>query len=253
MNNTAMTLPAISLLIVATLLRIVLTLFLQSLSRSSFAEKRRVYKIQISSEQHRRERVWIIGVILDSVIVALLASAGVYSFTNSSLKGYMCMAAVHVFIVELIYYWYHRLFHRPFFYHHHHIRHHLSTVTEPVTAMTFTLTERFSYTVLFSVPAIVASYFGLLSYSEFIVYILVFDVLNYIGHLNFEFFPRWFVETPLKWFVYTPSYHSQHHSRFVKNFALFMPIYDLVFGTLEPETETVFHHALSGEGIKQLT
>ena len=56
-----------------------------------------------------------------------------------------------------------------------------------------------------------------------------------VGHCNWEFMPLWlYTKVPLlKYLIYTPSYHSLHHSRVHTNFCLFMPIYDWMFGTLE--------------------
>jgi hypothetical protein len=52
--------------------------------------------------------------------------------------------------------------------------------------------------------------------------------------------PLWlYTEVPLlKYLIYSPSYHSLHHSRVHTNFCLFMPIYDLMFGTLEKDFAT---------------
>ncbi len=53
------------------------------------------------------------------------------------------------------------------------------------------------------------------SITMFYVYLLGFDQLNMIGHCNFEIFPVWpFKWIPgLKFLIYTPSFHSLHHSK----------------------------------------
>ena len=45
--------------------------------------------------------------------------------------------------------------------------------------------------------------------SMFYAYLLGFDLLNNIGHCNFEFMPQWFMNIPgMKYLIYTPTYHS---------------------------------------------
>ena len=230
-----------------------LVIILQRLARSQFASRTRIYRLPITEEQRSRERGWQQGIFIDSLVIILLSWMVGVSYRSSTIRGFSLMAVSHVFVVEFIYYWYHRALHTPYLYRNHHIRHHLSTVTEPVTAITFTFSERLSYTFLFTVPAFITNCFGMLSFLELGAYLLVFDFLNYTGHFNFEFLPKWFLRTPLKWLVYSPSYHSQHHSKILKNYALFMPIYDLFFGTLEPDTDKVFYQSIEGKGLKSLT
>ena len=45
---------------------------------------------------------------------------------------------------------------------------------------------------------------------------------------------------PLKYLIYTPSFHSLHHSRVHTNFCLFMPLYDWLYGTLDPKSWDLF-------------
>jgi sterol desaturase/sphingolipid hydroxylase (fatty acid hydroxylase superfamily) len=64
--------------------------------------------------------------------------------------------------------------------------------------------------------------------------------LGACAHRLFEAFP------PLKYLLYTPSYHSLHHSRVHTNFCLFMPFYDYVYGTASPESDSL--HASAWQG-----
>ena len=82
----------------------------------------------------------------------------------------------------------------------------------------------------------------------FYTYLIGFDVLNNIGHCNFEFIPSWFRNLPgMKYLVYTPSYHSLHHSKVHTNFCLFMPLYDYVYGTADPTSHQLYTKAINGE------
>jgi len=96
--------------------------------------------------------------------------------------------------------------------------------------------EHLMYTANFAIPLLGTWAVGGASIAMFYVYLLGFDMLNIIGHCNFEFFPvqipHIFFEDKLprmpelsltqawlfKWFpfmkyvIYTPSFHSLHHS-----------------------------------------
>ena len=95
----------------------------------------------------------------------------------------------------------------------------------------------------------VLSWFNLLSFSIFFIYGILFDIANYIGHANFEFFPRWYVRSRLKWVFYTPTFHSQHHKYFRQNYALFMPIWDKLFNTVGKKTDEVFVQSLDKKNL----
>jgi predicted amino acid dehydrogenase len=106
----------------------------------------------------------------------------------------------------------------------------------------------------------------------FYVYLLGFDLLNAIGHCNFEFVPLWLFRVrpsggalalalrltavlrlqalpPLKYLLYTPTFHALHHSQVKTNFCLFMPLYDYVYGTVDPASDSLHAAALAGAAV----
>lgn len=202
-------------------------------ARSDFAQKRRIEMAPIKSAQIKRER-WMTlkGTVIDALLAAIFLMTGILKFANhSSWLEVWVIVGVHFIIVEPVYYGYHRLLHQRWFYKHHHLQHHLSRVTDPHTSFTFTLLERLSYTLLFALPLLVASWVGCLSMAGFVVYLLVFDFVNSLGHFNFEIFPRWYQKSFLRYLFYTPTFHAQHHTKFNVNFALFVPFWDFLFKT----------------------
>uniref|UniRef100_A0A3Q7FLL6 Uncharacterized protein n=1 Tax=Solanum lycopersicum TaxID=4081 RepID=A0A3Q7FLL6_SOLLC len=74
--------------------------------------------------------------------------------------------------------------------------------------------------------------------------------MNNMGHCNFEIIPKWMFSTfpPLKYLMYTPSYHSLHHTQFRTNYSLFMPIYDYIYGTLDKSSDTLYEKSLERQG-----
>jgi len=76
------------------------------------------------------------------------------------------------------------------------------------------------------------------------IYFVFFDIMNCIGHCNFECMPIWAQTGPLKYFVYTSSYHSLHHSKYKYNYCLFCPLWDYLGGTVHSTTESLHQEVL---------
>lgn len=63
--------------------------------------------------------------------------------------------------------------------------------------------ESIAYIANFSFPFLVPAWVGCFSYELVYVYFVWFDIMNTIGHANFEVIPRALQRGPLKYFVYT--------------------------------------------------
>ncbi len=242
------------------LLRVGFVCLISWISHSTYAERRCVYRIPIPAEQVEREKFWAVPFFVDAAGFALLTYWGVLLFVEweglptlgQTVISFTALTLTHMFVTEPLYYGYHILLHRNPMLRKHHITHHKATVTRPPSGYTFTLFERLSYLVLFALTVLIVGWMGHLTPLGFFVYFLVFDFLNSIGHCNVEFFPKWYGRSPLKWLIYTPSFHSLHHSRWEANYSLFMPLYDWLFGTVEPESDVLFQLSQAGHGPKNL-
>ncbi|KAK9099646.1 hypothetical protein Syun_026691 [Stephania yunnanensis] len=102
------------------------------------------------------------------------------------------------------------------------------------------------YFTLFAIPLFTMWYTGTLSIVAFAGYIIYIDLMNNMGHCNFECVPNWlFHAFPLlKYFMYTPSFHSLHHTQFRTNYSLFMPIYDYIYGTMDKSSDSLYEKSL---------
>ncbi|KAL8172321.1 hypothetical protein V2J09_024125 [Rumex salicifolius] len=121
--------------------------------------------------------------------------------------GVILTALLHVGPVEFLYYWLHRALHHHYLYSRYHSHHHSSIVTEPITSA---LTRTVS----------LSSSWG---------YVFYIDLMNNMGHCNFE---------------HIPKYHSLHHTQFRTNYSLFMPFYDYVYGTMDQSTDRLYDTSL---------
>jgi len=230
-----------------TAIRILLLHAFQGMSRSKRADVSRITKRPLITEkQHKRERVWPIGFVLDAAVMVIAFYCGLFrDMPTFQLSGIVSQFIIHAVFVELVYYWLHRALHWKWLFKQWHQYHHASVSTEPKTSLSFEVTERLVYTLVFAITPIGAYALGYQSLATLALHLLWFDAMNSMGHMNFEFLPDWWMWSPLSVLFYSPSYHSIHHTRFNKNFALFMPWTDILFGTADLyRTREVFHDAV---------
>ncbi|WCJ30188.1 Very-long-chain aldehyde decarbonylase GL1-1 [Euphorbia peplus] len=143
-----------------------------------------------------------------------------------------------IILQEPLYYWMHRFFHGNFMFKNYHSLHHSSPVLHPFTGATATFLEHLLLTIIIGIPIIGSFMMGYESRIIIYGYILGFDFLKCLGHCNVEIIPhRLFQILPfLKYLIYTPSYHSLHHTEMGTNFCLFMPVFDAIWNTLNPNS-----------------
>ena len=205
----------------------------------------------IDYKQVDREDHWDDYIILQAIIMTLVHKMpylGYNNFPQYNAMGMWQLLLLHAGPTEFIYYWLHRALHHHTLYSWYHSHHHASFVTEPITGSVHPFMEHIMYTANFAIPLVGTWAFGGASIAMFYAYLIGFDLLNNIGHCNFEFMPQWFMNIPgMKYLIYTPTYHSLHHSKVHVNFCLFMPIYDVAYGTNDPSSDELYRKAINGE------
>ncbi|KAJ6914244.1 hypothetical protein NC651_016491 [Populus alba x Populus x berolinensis] len=149
-------------------------------------------------------------------------------------KGFIIILSLHVGISEPLYYWVHRCFHKSYLYNQYHSNHHSSPVLHPFTGATATFLEHLALTTVIGLPIIGSCMLGNGSRIVIYGYLLVFDFLRCLGHCNVEVVPHQLFDTlpSLRYLLYTPTYHSLHHTDMGTNFCLFMPFFDAIWKTL---------------------
>ena len=200
------------------------------------------------SRQHDREETSWPSVLLSGFEFFIVYQLGLLpNPTTMPLFTWTSLGLVfltHVLPVEFIYYWAHRWMHEYPSLYKVHKHHHLSIVPTPKTSVTFLLSEHIFYDLLFALPVLVPAFLGHATVVSTLLYVPFFDFLNTLGHTNLEVFPSWYMNSPFYYFFYCTTYHHVHHRYFKYNYALFMPIYDFVFGTYSKKyTEADFDAA----------
>lgn len=211
--------------------------------------KNRIVDKSIEFEQVDRESNWDDQIIFNALLYYLgnryIPAAMNLPFWRAD--GAILTTLLHVGPVEFIYYWLHRALHHHYLYTRYHSHHHSSIATEPITSVIHPFGEHIAYFVLFAIPLLTMAITGMGSIAVFAGYVTFIDFMNNMGHCNFEFIPKWIFKVfPfIKYLVYTPTYHSLHHTQFRTNYSLFMPIYDYMYGTMDKSTDALYEISLA--------
>ncbi|KAM1362959.1 hypothetical protein PS1_028256 [Malus domestica] len=220
-----------------------------SLSRYRTAKGNgRIVDKSLEFEQVDRERNWDDQILFNSILF-YLGSRHLPEASNLPMwrtDGVILTILLHAGPVEFLYYWLHRALHHHFLYSRYHSHHHSSIVTEPITSVIHPFAEHIAYFILFAIPMLTTLFTGTTSVAVYAGYLTYIDFMNNMGHCNFELIPNWLftIFPPLKYFMYTPSYHSLHHTQFRTNYSLFMPIYDYMYGTMDKSNDSLYDTSL---------
>ncbi|XP_010255640.1 PREDICTED: protein ECERIFERUM 1-like [Nelumbo nucifera] len=223
-----------------------------SLARYQTAKsKHRIVHKGIEFEQVDRERNWDDQIILNGIVNYIIPQIfpGASRLPMWRWDGIFLVILFHAGPVEFLYYWLHRVLHHHFLYSRYHSHHHASVVTEPITSVVHPFAEHLLYFSLFSIPIMATVFTGTISLGAIGLYFTYVDFMNNMGHCNFEMVPkRLFSIFPfLKYLMYTPSFHSLHHTKFRTNYSLFMPIYDYMYATMDDSSDTVYETSHKGQ------
>lgn len=201
---------------------------------------RRILQQGIDFKQIDKEWDWDNFIILQG----LIASTACYllPFLQNlplwNTIGFISTLVLHVGVSEPLYYWMHRRFHGNYFFENYHSLHHSSPIPQPFTAGNATLLEHLVLGAIVGIPVLGTTLMGCGSIFVIYGYVLVFDFLRCLGHSNVEVIShKLFEKAPfLRYLLYTPTYHSLHHTEMDTNFCLFMPLFDAVGKTLNSKS-----------------
>ncbi|WOK92125.1 protein ECERIFERUM 3-like [Canna indica] len=212
---------------------------------------RRILHDGVDFQQIDREWHWDNFLILHSWIGALACyvSPALQHLPGWDVRGCLVALLFHVGVSEPVFYWVHRALHRSsYLFTHYHSLHHSSPVPQSFTAGLATPLEHLILGVVMGVPLLGAFLLGTASVGLVYGYILLFDFFRCMGHCNVEVLPRGLFKTLplLRYLIYTPTYHSIHHTEKNSNFCLFMPLFDLLGETLNEKSWELQEAVVSG-------
>ncbi|GMJ14502.1 ECERIFERUM 22, ECERIFERUM 1 [Hibiscus trionum] len=208
----------------------------------------RIVDKAIEFDQVDRESNWDDQILFNAILFYLVNKyiPGASHLPLWRTDGVVITILFHAGVVEFLYYWLHRALHHHYLYSRYHSHHHSSIVTEPITSVIHPFAEHVAYYALFAIPGLTTVLTGTASLVSIAGYSTYIDFMNNMGHCNFELVPNWVfsVFPPLKYLMYTPSFHSLHHTQFRTNYSLFMPIYDYIYCTTDKSSDALYEKSL---------
>jgi Delta7-sterol 5-desaturase len=212
-----------------------------------FKQKIQKWRIQqkerFNNEQLKRE---LKNAVFTLMVGAFFACIILYLSTKGYTKIYTDFSAHHpfwaysgFFIMLLVddawFYVFHRLMHHPRIYKYIHAEHHKSVDVNPFTSLSFHFLEPFILTFwVFPLS------FMMPMYAPAVGVVQLWGLLENIkSHLGYEFYPKWFNNSWLR-FMTTSTHHNMHHSKFNGNYGIHFRIWDRLFGTEFKEYEGEF-------------
>jgi len=221
-----------------------------------YVQKRKIQDRTIRTQQYIREFLYSMSTVVifsaNGMFLFWMAKRGYTRiYEDVSEYGWLYFGFSLVLMVLLhdtYFYWTHRLMHTKFFFGLFHRIHHLSRTPGPLAAYAFAPPEAFVeagiyHLIVFTIPV------HPLALAIFLIWMIV---RNVIGHTGFEFYPHWFVESPLTRWITTAVHHDMHHDHFNGNYGLYFRFWDKWMGTENPDYISAFKRitSSSSEGGK---
>jgi len=177
------------------------------------------------------------GVILLVVWASKNGFTRVYAPLNKYGYGwYFFSIVLMVLLHDTYFYWTHRLLHWKPLFKLVHKTHHLSINPTPFAAYAFHPVEALVEVGIIPLIAFTIPYHP----TAITIFSLYALLLNVMGHLGFEFFPKGFVSHRLFKWHNTSTHHNMHHRLVKCNYGLYFNFWDRIMHTNHPHYEQSF-------------
>ena len=213
---------------------------------------RKIQARTASSADVRREFLQSVSSVLVYIVGAAFLIWGTqhglfYKFDGSfGWATDLALLAAIIVAHDAYFYWTHRAIHHPALFKAFHRAHHRSVTPTPWAAYSFSVPEAFLNFLfvplwLFFVP----------TPGDVMFTWLAFQILrNAMGHAGFEFFPRWWLNSPLTSWINTTVHHDLHHAgSFNHNYGLYFTWWDKLMGTEHPQYREKFAEVTERVGV----
>ncbi len=167
-----------------------------------------------------------------------LGRAGILRITEriASWPAWAASIAIAIVVHDAYFYWTHRAMHHPRVFRLVHRVHHLSTSPSPWAAYAFGPLEALVAALIVPLLLLVVP----MHPSALAVFLAYMIVMNVIGHLGIELYPRWFATSRwTRWYT-TSTHHNLHHRDFHGNYGLYFTYWDRLMGTQHAGYEETF-------------
>lgn len=149
-------------------------------------------------------------------------------------------------IHDTYFYWTHRLMHHRRLFNIFHLTHHRSTNPSPWAAFAFHPLEAF-----IEAGAIILICFLIpIHQVALVIFILIMTIYNVYGHLGYEIYPLWLINSRFGKWLNTSTNHNMHHKLFRDNYGLYFRFWDELMHTTHPNYENTVTELLTYEEKK---
>ncbi|QHL88606.1 sterol desaturase [Nibribacter ruber] len=168
----------------------------------------------------------LIGVVLSSDQVKPYTQ--IYSHVSEYGWGYFGLSIVLALLIhDAYFYWTHRLMHHPRLFKLFHLTHHRSVNPSPWAAFAFSPLEAVVEGSIIFVVAVLIPIHPV----AIVLFLLLMTIYNVYGHLGYEIYPKWLVNSAVGKWLNTSTNHNMHHKFFKGNYGLYTRLWDEWLGT----------------------
>jgi lathosterol oxidase len=201
---------------------------------------RKIYDTSIQDKQMRRELKNSLWTPMHAVILAGFLYAGF--FASRSWTSFFATLALAFVWAELWHYVSHRAMHLKAL-DWIHAEHHKSHVNGPITAISFSFSEKLIFDLGYLGALAIVDVVVPLNFHGIVLWYVGYLVMNSFGHANFEFRPGDY-NSFLGKLMTSTTYHSLHHARYTHNYGLATRFFDRLFSTEWTDYEKLFHRVV---------
>jgi sterol desaturase/sphingolipid hydroxylase (fatty acid hydroxylase superfamily) len=155
--------------------------------------------------------------------------------------------ACTILLHDAYFYWTHRLMHHPKLFRYFHRVHHLSHNPTPWASYAFSPLEAVVQAGIFPLAAIVMPLHPI-AFALFMGWQIMFNVA---GHTGYEIYPRWLMDSWLRYILNTPTNHAMHHETLRGNYGIYFNIWDRLMGTNQANYEERFREVTSRRSVPE--
>lgn len=198
--------------------------------------ERTIYDLPIKGRQLKREFLNSIHTPIHAVLLGICLWFGY--FENTSVLSFFVTALATTIWAEIWHYFSHRAFHLDAL-HWIHAEHHKSHLNTPLTAISFSFSEKLIFDIGMLLPFLAADYFISVNFFGVAAWYIGYLIINSFSHANFEFRAAGY-NRHVGQVLTTTTYHSLHHSRYTSNYGLGTRVLDRLFGTEWEDYERLY-------------
>jgi len=208
-----------------------------------------VYAVPLKPGQRRREiRNAILGAPLHPLVLGAAVLSGAMRLAPETPVAVLGTFAVTFVWTEAYHYAQHRAMHLRAL-HFMHREHHLSRITNPWSAISFSFHEEFFFALGIVGFLALASRLEPVSFYGIVAWYLLYHVTNTLGHANVEVNAPGYDRTLFGKIFLSSTSHAMHHARYVGNYGLLTVFMDRWFGTEWSDTGDVQTRAANGRPL----